>query len=115
MRRVAAILLVIVLLAPNVGAQPYPPPAPPYPPSRPQTVPRAYPPPVVVNPNPPPLSPFMRAVYAPFYAAGLVVRYGAYYLIAAPLEVFGRAVAFGVEGGVDRPPAREPDSSGDDL
>jgi len=44
----------------------------------------------------------MRAVYAPFYAAGLVLRYGVYYVIVAPLEVFGRALDYGVEGGVQR-------------
>jgi hypothetical protein len=44
----------------------------------------------------------MRVIYAPFYAAGLILRYGFYYLIVAPLEVFGRALSFGVEGGVDR-------------
>jgi hypothetical protein len=44
----------------------------------------------------------MRAIYAPFYAAGLVLRYGFYYGVVAPLEVFGRALTYGVEGGVDR-------------
>ncbi len=44
----------------------------------------------------------MRVVYAPFYAAGLILRYGFYYLIIAPFEVFGRALSFGPEGGVDR-------------
>jgi len=44
----------------------------------------------------------MRAVYAPFYAAGLVLRYGFYYVFVAPLEVFARALDYGVEGGVDR-------------
>ena len=38
---------------------------------------------------------------APFYAAGLVLRYGVYYLLVAPFEVFGRALTYGVEGGVD--------------
>jgi hypothetical protein len=46
----------------------------------------------------------MRAIYAPFYAAGLVVRYGVYYVIVAPLEVFSRTIAYGAEGGVDRSP-----------
>lgn len=50
---------------------------------------------------PPPLSPVMRVVYAPFYAAGLILRYGFYYGIIAPFEVFGRALSYGVEGGVD--------------
>jgi hypothetical protein len=46
----------------------------------------------------------MRALYAPFYAAGLIVKYGVYYVVVAPLEVFSRALAYGVEGGVDSPP-----------
>ncbi|MFI5396176.1 MAG: hypothetical protein ACHQ9S_11650 [Candidatus Binatia bacterium] len=76
----------------------YPPPPPPgyYPPP-----PQGYPPPPVVV-APPPLSPAMRVIYAPFYAAGLVLRYGFYYGIVAPLEVFARALGYGVEGGVDR-------------
>jgi hypothetical protein len=40
-------------------------------------------------------------VYAPFYAAGLILRYGFYYGLVAPLEVFGRALSYGVEGGAD--------------
>jgi len=53
----------------------------------------------------------MRVIYAPFYAAGLILRYGLYYLLVAPLEVFGRTVTYGVEGGVDRgqpPPPSQP-------
>jgi len=53
----------------------------------------------------------MRVIYAPFYAAGLVVRYGFYYVFVAPLEVFGRTVTYGAEGGVERPvppPRRQP-------
>jgi hypothetical protein len=42
----------------------------------------------------------MRIIYAPFYAAGLVLRYGFYYAFVAPFEVFGRALGYGVEGGV---------------
>jgi hypothetical protein len=42
----------------------------------------------------------MKIVYAPFYAAGLVVRYGFYYLIIAPFDVLGRTIAYGHEGGV---------------
>jgi hypothetical protein len=53
---------------------------------------------------PPPLSPVTRAIYAPFYAAGLIVRYGIYYALIAPLEVFGRTVTYGVRGGVETPP-----------
>jgi hypothetical protein len=49
----------------------------------------------------------MRALYAPFYAAGLAIRYGVYYVFVAPLEVFGRALDYGVEGGVEPPPRRE--------
>jgi hypothetical protein len=48
----------------------------------------------------------MRALYAPFYAAGLVLRYGVYYAVVAPLEVFSRTLTYGVEGGVERPPPR---------
>ena len=44
----------------------------------------------------------MRAIYAPFYVAGLVLRYGFYYGFVAPLEVFSRALSYGVEGGVDK-------------
>jgi len=55
---------------------------------------------------PPPLSPVVRAIYAPFYVAGLVVRYGLYYAIVAPLEVFGRTVTYGAKGGVESPPPR---------
>jgi hypothetical protein len=52
-------------------------------------------------PAPPPLPIAVRVIYAPFYAAGLVLRYGVYYLLVAPFEVFGRALTYGVEGGVD--------------
>jgi hypothetical protein len=77
-------------------------PGPPYPAYPPPPM-RAYrpPPPRVVAP-PPPLSPLMRVLYAPFYAAGLVLRYGVYYVVVAPLEVFGRTLDYGVEGGVAR-------------
>src|SRR5690348_13170265 len=87
-----------------------PPPAPPYPPppppsrQRPLPPPGAYPPPPPVVVAPPPLSPLMRAIYAPFYVAGLVVRYGFYYAIVAPIEVFSRTVAYGTSGGVESPP-----------
>jgi hypothetical protein len=51
----------------------------------------------------------MRAIYAPFYVAGLVVRYGVYYVIVAPIEVFARTINYGAEGGVERrPPPRRP-------
>ena len=88
-------------------APPYPPPPPP-PPSRvqrPLPPPHPYyPPPPPIVAAPPPLSPFMQALYAPFYVAGLVVRYGFYYLIVAPIEVFSRTVAYGARGGVEPPP-----------
>jgi hypothetical protein len=51
----------------------------------------------------------MRVLYAPFYGAGLVLRYGFYYVLVAPFEVFGRALGCGVEGGVEPPPQREYD------
>jgi hypothetical protein len=57
---------------------------------------------------PPPLSPAMRIIYAPFYAAGLVVRYGVYYGVVAPLEVLSRTIAYGFEGGVERQPPDRP-------
>jgi hypothetical protein len=48
----------------------------------------------------------VRAIYAPFYAAALVLRYGLYYGVVAPLEVFGRTLTYGVEGGVEREEGR---------
>src|SRR5262245_37668154 len=101
-QRLAAGALALLVLACTVVtavAQP----APPYPPTPP---PRHAPPPPAPYPvvaPPPPLSPTMRVLYAPFYAAGLVVRYGAYYLFVAPLEVFARALNYGAEGGVPPP------------
>src|SRR5262249_58126960 len=60
--------------------------------------------PVVVAPPPPrPLSDAAKVVYAPFYLAGLTLRYGLYYLFIAPFEVFGRALSYGVSGGVEHP------------
>jgi hypothetical protein len=56
---------------------------------------------VPAPPPPPPLSPLTRALYAPFWAAGLIVRYGVYYVLVAPFEVFARAVSYGPEGGVE--------------
>ena len=52
-------------------------------------------------PPPRPIPVALRVVYAPFYVAGLTIRYGLYYGIVVPLEVFGRALTFGYEGGVD--------------
>jgi len=80
-----------------------PPPYPPYPPPPPPPRYRRLPPPRVVDPNPPPLSPGMRVLYAPFYVTGLVLRYGVYYAVVAPLEVLNRTLTYGVEGGVERP------------
>ena len=118
-RWIAAILAAALVLAPIAATATDAPPAPPYPayppppPVRPASPPPYYgpPPPPRVAP-PPPLSPFMRAVYAPFYVAGLVVRYGVYYLIVAPLEVFGRTIDYGAKGGVEPPPSREPEGGG---
>lgn len=103
-KAIAVLGLVTILGGSALAAGPYPP-YPPYPPPPPP------PPPRVVDPNPPPLSPVMRVIYAPFYAAGLVVRYGFYYVVIAPIEVFSRTIAYGVEGGVERPPPRRPPPS----
>jgi len=107
-RRIASAVLALMLLVPAAlpAAEPYPPyPPPPPPPARPAPPPPRYyyPAPPRVAP-PPPLSPVMRVIYAPFYAAGLIVRYGVYYAIVAPLEVFGRTVSYGAQGGVETPP-----------
>ena len=112
-RRIVAGTLALLLLAPSgllatEPAPPYPPPPPPV--GRPVPPPPRryyYPPPPRVAP-PPPLSPVMRVIYAPFYAAGLVVRYGVYYVIVAPLEVFSRTVSYGAQGGVEAPPPPPP-------
>lgn len=121
MRPALATVVLTLLVAGPLRAD-GPEPAPPYPrqtaPERHAPPPRWYPPPPPprVAP-PPPLSPVMRAVYAPFYAAGLVLRYGLYYGIVAPLEVFSRTLSYGVEGGVERrrrpapPPPPEDDAT----
>lgn len=110
MRRRPALAAVPLLLAAQLALA-TPQPAPPYPPSPPppsSDAPTPAPAPVyrgpvrAVDPTPPPLSPVMRAIYAPFYVTGLVFRYGFYYLFVAPFEVFGRTVTYGVEGGVPR-------------
>ena len=111
-RAIAAALAAALLLGTvATAAEPYPPYPPPPPPRSAPPPPRYYyPPPPRVAP-PPPLSPVMRVIYAPFYVAGLVVRYGFYYVFVAPLEVFGRTVTYGAEGGVERPappPRRQP-------
>jgi hypothetical protein len=110
-RWIAGSLLCALLAAPGtLFAQPAPPypPYPPYPPPPPPRVVRPMPPPPPPVVEPPPLSPVTRAIYAPFYVAGLVVRYGFYYVVIAPLEVFSRAVSYGVEGGVPPPPPPPP-------
>jgi hypothetical protein len=109
-RRNRALVMLAVLLVLSASAARAGGPYPPYPTYPPPAAPTPYargypaPPPRVVAP-PPPLSPAMRVVYAPFYAAGLAIRYGFYYVVVAPLEVFGRALGYGVEGGVERPEA----------
>ena len=60
--------------------------------------------PAAAPPAPPPLPVAMRVIYAPFYVAGLILRYGVYYVLVAPLEVLGRTLDYGVEGGVERDP-----------
>jgi len=109
-RRIVAGTLALLAVVPSGLLAADPEPAPPYPPPRPPIArpvpppPRYYyPPPPRVAP-PPPLSPVMRVIYAPFYAAGLVVRYGVYYILVAPLEVFSRTVSYGAKGGVEAPP-----------
>lgn len=96
----------ILMVAMRAHAQGPPPPAPPAdyppPPAGYSPAPQLPPPPIVVGPPPPPpLSPAARVIYAPFYLGGLVLRYGVYYLFVAPLEIFARALTFGVDGGVD--------------
>ena len=54
-------------------------------------------------PPPPPLPTALKVVYAPFYVAALTIRYGLYYGIVVPLEVFGRTLAYGFAGGVADP------------
>jgi hypothetical protein len=115
--RVAVALLVGSLVASVASAGPPPPPrnTPPPPPALTPGPPPPVvavpvqrapwgPPGVVVRPvpAPPPLPVVLRVIYAPFYAAGLILRYGLYYTIVAPLEVLGRTLSYGVEGGVER-------------
>jgi len=109
--RLVLALWIAALGASIAVAQPEP--APPYPlPPESRTAPTPPPPrraPVVrvVDPTPPPLSPAMRVIYAPFYVVGLVVRYGVYYAVVAPIEVLSRTISYGAEGGVERhEPAR---------
>ena len=112
-RRIVAGTLALLTVVPSGLLAAEPEPAPPYPPPPPPVVRRVppppgyYPPPPRVAP-PPPLSPVMRVIYAPFYAAGLIVRYGVYYVLVAPLEVFSRTVSYGAQGGVEAPPPPPP-------
>jgi len=112
-RRIVAGTLALLTVVPSGLLAAEPEPAPPYPPPPPPVVRRVppppgyYPPPPRVAP-PPPLSPVMRVIYAPFYAAGLIVRYGVYYVLVAPLEVFSRTVSYGAKGGVEAPPPPPP-------
>jgi len=112
-RRIVAGTLALLTVVPSGRLAAEPEPAPPYPPPPPPVVRRVppppgyYPPPPRVAP-PPPLSPVMRVIYAPFYAAGLIVRYGVYYVLVAPLEVFSRTVSYGAKGGVEAPPPPPP-------
>ncbi len=112
-RRIVAGTLALLTVVPSGLLAVEPEPAPPYPPPPPPVVRRVppppgyYPPPPRIAP-PPPLSPVMRVIYAPFYAAGLVVRYGVYYVLVAPLEVFSRTVSYGAKGGVEAPPPPPP-------
>src|SRR5436309_1325316 len=113
LRSIAAVTLAAFLVvtgavrADGPPAPPYPA-YPPPPPVRPAPAPRYAPPPPPRIAPPPPLSPLMRVVYAPFYVAGLIVRYGVYYVIVAPLEVFGRTVDYGAKGGAAPGPAEGP-------
>jgi hypothetical protein len=92
-----------VLLLPAAVAAAGPPPPPDW---RPAVLVEPMPAVVYVEPvpaPPPPLPMALRIVYAPFYVAALTIRYGLYYGIVVPLEVFGRTLAYGFEGGVDEP------------
>jgi hypothetical protein len=108
------------LLLPAAIAAAGPPPPPDWQPAPPNAVyappPAAIPPTVIVGampavvyvaPTPPPppgpLPTALKIVYAPFYVAALTIRYGLYYGIVVPLEVFGRTLAYGFEGGVGDP------------
>jgi hypothetical protein len=104
----AALLAALTIAGPALAGPPPPPPPPGYqvpaPPAGPPPPPPGYyyptPPP---HAAPPPLPIAMRVIYAPFYAAGLILRYGVYYVLVAPFEVLWRTVDYGVEGGVEHP------------
>ena len=113
-RLVAAAQVSLLLALPAYAGTPPPPPAHQVPaPAHPVPPPPDYGPgpPYHDHPydayDPPPLPIAMRVIYAPFYAVGLVLRYGVYYVLVAPLEVLGRTLAYGVEGGVERDPEEE--------
>ena len=110
-RALIAALLAGVLLAGPALAGPPPPPPPGYGAPQP-SVSRMPPPPVyvpapvagappVVQSGPPPLPIAMRVIYAPFYVAGLIVRYSVYYVLVAPFEVLFRTIDYGSSGGID--------------
>lgn len=107
MKRLRSSMLLAALLTARVASA-GPPPPPDWQPAPPPVV-VVEPMPAVVYARPVPLPPpqplptALRVIYAPFYLAGLTLRYGVYYGIVVPLEVFGRALAYGFEGGVADP------------
>jgi hypothetical protein len=101
---IASLLASLLLAVPAIAGPPPPAPTPP--------VARRAPPPPVQAPvpiyapapvptAPPPLPVAMRVIYAPFYVAGLVVRYTVQYVLVAPFEVLFRTIDYGASGGVD--------------
>ena len=105
----AALLASLLVAAPALAGPPPPPPPPGYDASPPPAPVYRAPPPPVYMPGPPPrrrapppLPIAMRVIYAPFYAAGLILRYGVYYVLVAPFEVLARTLDYGAEGGVER-------------
>jgi hypothetical protein len=107
---VAALLAVALLTGPAFAGPPPPPPpaghnSPPPPASWvPEPVYVPVPGAAPVPAGPPPLPVAMRVIYAPFYAAGLIIRYGFYYVLVAPFEVLFRTIDYGASGGVDPNP-----------
>jgi hypothetical protein len=103
----AALLAGLLVAGPALSGPPPPPP-----PGHGGPPPPVYrDPPPVYDPGPPPGRPAprplpvaMRVIYAPFYVTGLILRYGVYYVLVAPLEVLGRTLDYGVEGGVEPDP-----------
>ena len=105
----AALLAALTIAGPALAGPPPPPPPPGYqvpppPPGSPPPPPGYYYPTPPPHAAPPPLPIAMRVIYAPFYAAGLILRYGVYYVLVAPFEVLWRTVDYGVEGGVEHHP-----------